>query len=169
MNGGLIPSRVSGNTPATSHPSEMERQIMALGDLSMPELRKHWARVFNVPTPRGMSRDLLSRGISYKLQEQALGGLSQSTKRRLKTMAGYLNEGKRGAFVTGPTLKPGAKVVREWRAKAYTVTVLEEGFEYNGKRYQSLSAIAREITGVRWSGPRFFGLAGRRREQIHAT
>ena len=62
-------------------------------------------------------------------------------------------------------LKPGAKLVREWRSKTHTVTVIDEGFEWKGRHWRSLSVIAREITGVHWSGPRFFGLKGKAGQQ----
>ncbi len=138
--------------------SDISIEIDKLTDYNLTELRKRWTRMFGVSVPRGLSHDMLIRGIAYKIQEQAHGGLSQATKRKLKTIATQLEDDSGKEFVPGLTLKPGAKLIREWQARAYTVTVLDDGFEYNGKRYGSLSMIAREITGARWSGPRFFGL-----------
>jgi len=112
-----------------------------------------------------LSQDMLIRGIAYKIQEKAYGGLSQSMKRKLNTIAKQIDGDDRSGFDPGPALKPGAKLIREWQAQTYTVTVLDDGFEYDGKRYGSLSMIAREITGVRWSGPRFFGL---KKEKVDA-
>jgi hypothetical protein len=110
-----------------------------------------------------LSRDLLIRGVAYKVQEQAHGGLSLGIKRRLHS----LSEGSdlRGGASGAPaiTLKPGTKLVREWHGHAHTVSVLDDGFEYRGERYPSLTRIARRITGVHWSGPLFFGIGKRRR------
>jgi len=134
------------------------RKLEGIEKLSLKDVRKRWSRLFNAPVPSGLSRDLMVRGIVYKIQEKAHGGLSQATKRKLNTIAKQLKDDNGKGFAPGPELKPGAKLIREWQARTYTVTVLDDGFEYNGKRYGSLSMIAREITGVRWSGPKFFGL-----------
>ena len=136
----------------------VEAEIAALDDRSLTELRKRWSRLFKSSTPKGFSRDLIVRGLAYKIQEKAHGGLSQSARRKLRTLAKQLEADDRSGFDPGPTLKPGAKLIREWQERTYTITVLQDGFEYEGQRYQSLSKVAREITGVRWSGPRFFGL-----------
>lgn len=148
-----------------SQTNDIDRQIAELDNLPLLELRKRWTRMFNASVPKGLSQDMLIRGIAYKIQEKAYGGLSQSMKRKLNTIAKQIDGDDRGGLDTGPALKPGAKLIREWQAQTYTVTVLDDGFEYNGKRYGSLSMIAREITGVRWSGPRFFGL---KKEKVDA-
>ncbi len=145
--------------------NEVTEQIAALESLSLTELRKRWSRSFNASVPRGLSQDMLIRGIAYKIQEKAYGGLSQAMKRKLNAIAKQIDDGDLRGFDSGPALKSGAKLIREWQAQTYTVTVLDDGFEYNGKRYGSLSMIAREITGVRWSGPRFFGL---KKEKVDA-
>ena len=136
----------------------VDAEIAALEGLPIDQLRKRWQRTFSVAAPRGLSRDLMVRGLAYRTQERVHGGLSQATRRKLRTFAKQLKAGDRAAFDPGPTLKPGARLIREWQGRAITVSVLEDGFEYEGRRYGSLSKIAREITGVRWSGPRFFGL-----------
>lgn len=140
------------------HVTDVNREIAGLPDLSRAELRIRWHQCYQSTAPDRLSRDLLVRGIAFKLQEQALGGLSQSTKRKLQSLAKRLKTEDRTAFDFGTTLKPGAKLVREWHNRTHTVIVREEGFDYNGQRYRSLSHIARLITGVHWSGPRFFGL-----------
>lgn len=152
------PSPCVSVTKIDSQQKGMAEQIAALETLSLTELRKRWSRLFKASVPSGLSSDLMIRGIAYKIQEQAFGGLKQATKRKLSTFAKQLEGNSRKGFVAGPNLKPGAKLIREWRAQTYHVTVLDDGFEFEGKRYGSLSMIAREITGVRWSGPRFFGL-----------
>ena len=138
--------------------TDVNREIASLSGLSRAELRIRWRQCYQSMTPDRLSRDLLTRGIAFKIQEHALGGLSQSTKRKLQSLAKRLKTEDRTAFDPGPTLKLGAKLVREWHNRTHTVIVREDGFDYNGQRYRSLSHIARLITGVHWSGPRFFGL-----------
>jgi hypothetical protein len=101
---------------------------------------------------------LLVRTIAYRLQELTYGGLSKATQRKLVTLTKELETN--GSIVSdpGPRIRPGARLVREWRGRTHTVAVTEEGFEYAGKSYSSLSKIAQAITGAHWSGPRFFGL-----------
>ncbi|MBL6947567.1 MAG: DUF2924 domain-containing protein [Rhodospirillales bacterium] len=142
---------------ATESP-DVEAEIAALDNCSLHNLRKRWSRIFNNSTPKGLSRDLIVRGLAYNIQEKVHGGLSQASRRKLRTLARQLDADDRSGFDPGAMLKPGAKLIREWQARTYTVTILQDGFEFEGRRYGSLSMIAREITGVRWSGPRFFGL-----------
>jgi hypothetical protein len=99
--------------------------------------------------------------VAYRLQEKALGGLTGAVKRKLKLLAQQAQPG--GALEAFISLKPGTKLVRSWHGKTFTITVLQDGFEYDGKRYGSLSQIACLITGTRWSGPRFFGLKSKPR------
>jgi len=160
-----IPAPCNLKIVIESGQNEVTKQIAMLESLCLAELRKRWTRMFSASVPRGLSQDMLIRGIAYKIQEKAYGGLSQAMKRKLNTVAKQIDGDDRGGLVTGPALKSGAKLIREWQAQTYTVTVLDDGFEYNGKRYGSLSMIAREITGVRWSGPRFFGL---KKEKVDA-
>jgi hypothetical protein len=100
------------------------------------------------------------RALANQMQERAYGRPSLAMERRLNTLAGEFEKG-RLSFDPGVVLKSGAKLVREWRGRAYTVVVLENGFEYEGQRYRSLTMIAARITGAHWSGPRFFGLIKR--------
>lgn len=108
-----------------------------------------------------LSRDLLIRSILYKLQERALGGLSKSILRKLSQTGIETATGKRGS-VPSIALKPGTRLVREWHGTTHTVVIHADGVEWKGQRYPSLSVVARQITGARWSGPRFFGLKIRR-------
>jgi hypothetical protein len=98
------------------------------------------------------------RGIAYRLQELEHGGLSKATRRTLKTLAKMVRTTGRVAPDPGLALKPGARLVREWHGRTHTVTVKEDGFDYAGSSYSSLTKVALAITGARWSGPRFFGL-----------
>jgi hypothetical protein len=130
----------------------------ALDDTSLDELRREWRRLHHSEPPK-LSRDLLARGIGYRLQEIQHGGLGKSTRRKLKTLAKMFRTEGRVAPDPGLRLKPGARLVREWHGRTHTVTVTEDGFEYAGTTYPSLTKIAKKITGAHWSGPRFFGLA----------
>jgi hypothetical protein len=132
-------------------------KLADLGALSLEELRREWRRVFHREYPR-ISRDLLMRGIGYRLQELQQRCLSKSTRRKLQTLAKMFQTTGRVAPDPGLSLKPGARLVREWHGRTHTVTVTEDGFEYAGATYQSLTKIAKKITGTHWSGPRFFGL-----------
>ena len=125
--------------------------------VSLDELRREWRRLHNCEPPR-LSRDLLARRIGYRLQELQHGGLNKSTRRKLKTLAKMFRTEGRVAPDPGLSLKPGARLVREWHGRTHTVTVREDGFEYAGLTYLSLTKIAKKITGTHWSGPRFFGL-----------
>ena len=108
-----------------------------------------------------LSRDLLIRAIAYRIQELRYGGLSKATRRKLAALVNAPQSEGEIAPETAQKIRPGARLVREWNGRTHTVTVKEEGFTYAGRSYRSLTAIAREITGAQWSGPRFFGLARR--------
>jgi hypothetical protein len=137
---------------------EFNQEIASLRNAPTKELHKKWQRLFNTPVPRGFSRDLVIRRLAHTLQERAYGGLAPVHRRRLTTLSRQLAENNLAALDTGPGLKPGSKLIREWQGQTYVVNVLEDGFEHEGKRYGSLSQLAQEITRTRWSGPRFFGL-----------
>jgi hypothetical protein len=143
--------------------TDVEARIMALEALTTSELRIEWRRLYRATPPTRLSRDLLLRGIAYMVQERAQGGLSRSIKRRLRCLCEGSDQRGGPAAGAALTLKPGTKLVREWHGRVHTVSVLDEGFEYQGERYPSLTRIALRITGVPWSGPRFFGISKRRR------
>jgi hypothetical protein len=130
---------------------------------SLDDLRHQWRRLYHSEPPR-FSRDLLIRGIGYRLQEIEHGGLNKSTRRKLQTLAKMFRTEGRVASDPGLSLKPGARLVREWHGRTHTVTVTEDAFEYAGMIYPSLTKIAKKITGTHWSGPRFFGLVGATRK-----
>jgi hypothetical protein len=100
----------------------------------------------------------LRRSIAQKLQEDAYGKLSSAAQRELNRFIATLQKSPRGRIELPRRIKPGAVLVRDWKARTYRVTVLEKGFAYEERTYPSLSEIAREITGTRWNGPKFFGL-----------
>jgi hypothetical protein len=135
----------------------IEGEIDRIRSLGFDELRREWRRLYHSEPPR-ISRDLLVLALGYRLQEIAHGGLGKATRRKLRTMAKALRTTGRVGPIRSLGLKPGARLVREWRGRMHTVTVAEDGFEYAGTSYPSLTKIARKITGAHWSGPRFFGL-----------
>ncbi len=151
-------------------PHALAKQLAEIESAKMAELQARWQRAFKRPTPKWASRDLLLRALAYHMQEQAEGGLSKATRRRLAKLAGLNGENREPISPPIIRLKPGSRLIREWRGEVHRVTVLERGFDWRGNRYASLSQIARAITGARWSGPRFFGLrktGSRAREATH--
>ncbi len=139
---------------------DVEKELTALAKMPREKLRVRWEQLHGTEPPAHISRDLMVRTIAYRIQEREYGGLDKNTKRRLRSLAQALESEGELPFSPDLSLKPGAKLIREWHGKTYTVTALEEGFEFKGRRFRSLSGIAREITGARWSGLRFFGLTG---------
>jgi len=135
----------------------IERELDRIRSLDVERLREEWKRLHRSEPPK-ISRDLLVLALGYRLQEIQHGGLSKSTRRKLQTMAKALRTSGRVGPTPGLSLKPGARLIREWRGRTHSVTVTDDGFEYAGASYQSLTKIANKITGAHWSGPRFFGL-----------
>ena len=131
--------------------------LAALEELSREELRHRWVDFYDTPCPTYISRVLMLRALAYRIQEQALGGLDRATRRRLDRATADLAAG-RPLAAPAPKIKPGTRLLREWQGVVHEVIVLERGVEYRDQTWPSLSAVAREITGARWSGPRFFGL-----------
>jgi hypothetical protein len=138
-------------------PGAIEDETEGLRLLDREGLRREWRRLYH-REPQRISRDLFVLGLGYRLQEIAQGGLSKATRRKLRTMAKALRTNGRVGPAPGLSLKPGARLVREWGGHTHSVTVTEDGFEYAGQNYPSLTKIAKKITGAHWSGPRFFGL-----------
>ena len=150
-----LPAGASRNGRAS--PGELSLKLAALSDLTAPQLRAEWRRLYRGQPPR-LSRDLLVRSIAYRVQELDYGGLSKATRRKLLALTKMLQSNGSIEPDDGPRLRPGARLVREWRGGTHTIQVTEDGFEYGGKSYSSLTKIAHVITGAHWSGPRFFGL-----------
>jgi hypothetical protein len=154
-----LPARdaaITGAKNPAEH-NELSQRIAALNELMAQQLRDEWRRLYQGQPPR-LSRDLLIRTIAYRMQELTYGGLSKATQRRLAALAKELEV--KGSIVITPdaSLRPGTRLVREWRSRTHTVVVTGDGFEYAGKTFPSLTKIAHTITGAHWSGPRFFGL-----------
>ena len=145
-------------------PKKVADRLAELESLDRSELRVRWDRSFGQPAPKRSSRDLLMRALAYRLQEHAEGGLSKAALRRLAGHADPRIDGAR-TRPAAPLPRPGTRLIREWRGEVHRVDVIEGGFDYRGERYASLSRIAREITGTRWSGPLFFGLRKTTRQE----
>jgi hypothetical protein len=135
----------------------VERQIAGLAKRSTQDLRVAWRQLHHTGPPLGLSRDLLIRALAHQLQEQSYGGISRALRRRLQRLAGASEKGTI-AVDLGLVLKAGTTLVRQWRGRTHTILVHHDGFEHEGQRYRSLTAIAERITQAHWSGPRFFGL-----------
>jgi len=139
-------------------PGHVAQQLKKLEGMSAPALRALWKETFGRPHPGWVQKDFLLRALAYHAQEKAYGGLSAAVRRQLLRYAEEVQAKGRIASLDTLKIKPGTRLVRGWGGDTHVVTVVEGGFEYRGKRYGSLSEIARLITGTRWSGPAFFGL-----------
>lgn len=156
-----IGSRRVGGADMAKPALDIAAEIARLESLALDRLREEWRRLNQTPPPKRLSRAILLRGITYKIQENAFGGLSKAILRKLQTCApteALPAKNRRPR----PSFKPGTRLVREWHGITHTVVILADGVEWRGQRYRSLSVVAREITGAHWSGPRFFGLNGPR-------
>jgi hypothetical protein len=123
-------------------------EVQALARLDLEGLRAEWRGRYGV-TPILRSHDLLRRNLAWRIQAEAYGGLDADLKEALL---------RKGRPTAGPALRAGMRLAREWQGRRYEVEVENDGVLFQGERYESLSSVARAITGVRWNGPRFFGL-----------
>ncbi len=148
--------------------NQLARELTALSALSVKHLKDRWRSLYGTEPPSRVSRELLTRAIAYRLQERAFGGLKPSTRRLLERIGdgGSLNHLMRAA--SRRRTGAGTVLIREWQGTSHRVAVLDESVVYRGRRYRSLSEVARVITGTRWSGPLFFGLRGRAKETGNA-
>ena len=156
-------------TPAQpGHDPSLDQTVLsrlaALKAMSVNELKAEWQELFAAPAPNN-SRAFLESRLAYRIQELTYGGPDKQTRRLLDLLAdeveGTLTRKAQIADPRNPVV--GTKLIREWDGVAHTVTVLKDGFDWGGQRNQSLSAVARAITGTRWNGYRFFGLRERKR------
>jgi hypothetical protein len=133
-------------------------QVAALKSTPTPALKTRWRELFAAEPPPYNRRFLESR-LAYRIQELAYGGLKPETVKRLQALSEQLDGGNivRKTRVDDRPLA-GTRLIREWQGVEHCVTVLADGYEYQGRPYKSLSAVARAITGTRWNGWVFFGL-----------
>lgn len=166
---------------------DIEAEVTALTHLSREELSARWQKIYGVAPSKGIRRDLMLRAVAWNLQAKRLGGSSVGTRRLLRSAISTAETAMRTrnratdsrhkgdasdirdnsdpvSYVTKArrrqrrSLAPGDRLLREWNGKTYVVEVIEDGYVFEAKVCSSLTAIARQITGTHWSGPRFFGL-----------
>ena len=135
-----------------------EKEIIHLEGLSLGQLRKFWESRLQVAFPACRSTGILRRLLAARLQEPIHGGLSPETRHKLRKLARAFERNPDHALSPRHNLKPGTVLTREWQGTLHQVRVNDDGFEYEGVLFASLSEVARKITGTRWSGPLFFGL-----------
>lgn len=145
-------------TGAAGREGEVASAVAGLADLDRAGLVTRWRAAYGVPPPRKLSRALMEKALVYEIQCAAFGGLPSATKRALRSAA----PSKGRSSAVRRSLSPGARLVREWNGIVHEVDVVGDDYIWQGETYRSLTAIACRITGAKWSGPRFFGLAGRR-------
>lgn len=139
----------------------LDDNLHDLTELSRDQLVGSWQSLLRCHPPKGISTRLMIRAIAYEIQARHCGELKSAIVRQLEKIAGDKIGGEAEGAPRALVLDPGARLIREWNGVTHTVDVTDDGFEWKGEQYGSLSAIAREITGARWSGPRFFGVNGR--------
>lgn len=139
-------------------------RLAAMKVMSVLELKAEWKRLFDAEAPNN-SRGYLQQRLAYRIQQLTFGGPSKPLVQMLDALADEV-EGRavRRSMITDPRNPvTGTRLVREWNGTENVVTVLKDGFDWEGRRYKSLSAVAREMTGTRWNGYRFFGLREKKR------
>ena len=148
-------------------PSEALAEAVAeVETMSKDELQERWKASFKAAPPPRASRAFLERSLAYRVQEQALGGLSPRVQKQVDRLTREFERDPGFAPVSTQTFKPGTRLVREWKGAVHEVEILEMGYLWRGAHYASLSRVAREITGTRWSGPAFFGLKKPQRQDM---
>lgn len=161
-----LPNRSRKPLSAGGGPEQLAKEIARLLALDVAALRQKWTALFGAsPSPR-LGRVLMVRAIAYRMQERALGSLKPSTQKILDRVCDTLGEIAQ-QHIPRPRAGAGTVLIREWRGVRHRVTVLDNGVVYRGRRYKSLSEVARAITGTHWSGLLFFGLKNRAKEVVH--
>ena len=148
-------SMSSATQPASAPAESLDAALARISEMTVEQLRAFWRERFESDPPAAFSKALLARAICYRLQEQTSGGLSASTDRLLRSLI------KPGAEPPR-RVKVGSVLVREHQGVVHQVLVVPGGFCWQGKTYDSLSTIAKTITGTSWNGPRFFGLRSKK-------
>jgi hypothetical protein len=146
--------------PALPSREALDVEIARLRDLDIAELRNRWHTGFGRRPPQHLPRHLLFRTLAYRLQADRLGDLDDASRRLLDSSGSPEKAGQNAANLVRQIadVRPGTSLDREWNGHLHRVTVLADGFAWNGNTYSSLSQVAFAITGTRWNGPRFFGL-----------
>ena len=156
----------------TIEDAALEAEIGRLPALSLLELRNRWKMLFGHSAPKSLRRNFLARAVAYQMQAKAYGGLSVGTKRRLREIANAIRNGDANSMLGSTRIRTGTQMIRQWQNTTHTVTAVAEGFEWNGRTYKSLSAVANAITGTNWNGFAFFGVKRappRQQERVRAA
>lgn len=136
--------------------ARLEERLAGLATMSPAQLRQEWRRTFRREVPPH-SPDLLARAIAWQWQARVEGSLTTASRKRLEQLA--IDSARiTSANQSGSPLTPGTRIVREWNGRTLQVMVMESGFLFEDRQFRSLSQIATHVAGVKWSGPRFFGL-----------
>jgi len=138
-------------------PHPVAQRLAALPQLDKAALHDLWKQLFSASPPK-LRRDLMISILAFRLQEQAFGSLSPRIRDRLRQLSVAFEKDSDSPVPSAPQIRPGTRLVRQWRDQVHLVNVGANFYEYQGARYQNLSEIARLITGTRWSGPLFFGI-----------
>jgi hypothetical protein len=136
---------------------DITRDIAELPALNKAQLLPIWRRNFDDDPPPKLRKELMVPILAYRMQEKEFGGLSHRARARLREIAQSPGSGKRAGPDAVSRIRPGTRLIRRWGGEVHEVSATDVGFDYRGQQYASLSRIAREITGTRWSGPLFFG------------
>jgi DUF2924 family protein len=147
----------------TKSEETIPQRLASLQSCAIGELKQQWRALYKSEPPHRISRELLTRAVAYRIQEQVYGGLKPSTRRLLLRLANDARSGRPLRPEPAPAAPAGTVFMREWHGVTHEVRVLDRSVLYKRKRYRSLSEVAKVITGAHWNGPQFFGLRGRRK------
>jgi hypothetical protein len=140
-------------------------RLARLKACSIIELKQQWQALYHSEPPHRISRELLTRAVAYRIQEQVYGGLRPSTRRLLLRLANDARSGRQLKPEPAAGAQPGTVLMREWHGVTHEVRVLDRGVLYQRKRYRSLTEVAKLITGAHWNGPQFFGLRSSQKQE----
>jgi hypothetical protein len=140
-------------------------KLASLRSSSITEVKQQWRVFYKSEPPHRISRELLTRAVAYRIQEQIYGGLKPSTRRLLIHLADEARSGRPPRLEPVAAASAGSVLMREWHGVTHEVRVLDRGVLYRRKRYRSLTEVAKLITGAHWNGPQFFGLRGKREQE----
>lgn len=143
-------------------PDSIAARLASLPKLNKADLHSLWKELFQNQPPETLRKNLMVPILGYRLQELRLGSLRPSAMRKLSQTVEAIKTHRKVGMDCSPRIKPGTRLIRQWQSETHVIHVEERGYEYKGRRYESLSEIARLITGARRSGPLFFGLKGNR-------
>lgn len=148
--------------PSDRLADDIEAELALLGEFSLHEIRTHYTSLKQQALPKHMRSGLARLALGQVMQEQAFGGLDRASRRKLETLvATIVPKGGAKPKPRNKALRPGTRLVRQWKGRMYEVAVTREGFEWDGKSWRSLTEVARTITGTNWNGWVFFGLKAR--------